>query len=202
MSAFSGGMEGYLVLLSPFFAVRSAFLGFIPLLDSLIERLQHPGVHGGDHVHRRIQFFLGHARFPCVRKAAVHSRIAEPHHRDRQTHQHLLPIGEAGHRMGIPVKLSKVSFVHSKLPLAANKFLKSLVRDLFRLQDVIIIRATGCSKRSQRRGARRSMSGGVLFSYVDAKSGKRNEAYGSFSAACYGLTPQIRAYENPPFTCT
>jgi hypothetical protein len=42
----------------------------------------------------------------------------------------------------------------------------------------------GCSKRSQRRGARRSMSGGVLFLYVDAKSVERNEAYESFSAAC------------------
>src|SRR5262249_60402945 len=41
----------------------------------------------------------------------------------------------------------------------------------------------GCSKRSQRRGARRSMSGGVLL-YVDAKSVERNEAYESFSAAC------------------
>src|SRR5262249_52558016 len=41
-----------------------------------------------------------------------------------------------------------------------------------------------CSKRSQRRGARRSMSGGVLFLYVDAKSVERNEAYESFSAAC------------------
>jgi hypothetical protein len=40
-----------------------------------------------------------------------------------------------------------------------------------------------CSKRSQRRGARRSMSGGVLL-YVDAKSVERNEAYEAFSAAC------------------
>jgi hypothetical protein len=37
-------------------------------------------------------------------------------------------------------------------------------------------------KKIQRRGARRSMSGGVLL-YVDAKSIERNEAYGSFSAA-------------------
>ena len=41
----------------------------------------------------------------------------------------------------------------------------------------------GCSKRSQRRGARRSMSGGVLFLYVDAKSIECNEACGSFSTA-------------------
>jgi hypothetical protein len=39
-------------------------------------------------------------------------------------------------------------------------------------------------KRSQRQGARKSMSGGVLFLYVDAKSVERNEAYESFSAVC------------------
>jgi hypothetical protein len=39
-------------------------------------------------------------------------------------------------------------------------------------------------KKIQRRGARRSMSGGVLFLYVDAKSIERNEAYEPFSAAC------------------
>ena len=36
-------------------------------------------------------------------------------------------------------------------------------------------------KKTQRRGARRSMSGGVLL-YVDAQSVERNEAYESFSA--------------------
>jgi hypothetical protein len=38
-------------------------------------------------------------------------------------------------------------------------------------------------KKTQRQGARRSMSGGVLL-YVDAKSIERNEAYEAFSAAC------------------
>src|SRR4030095_10478908 len=42
----------------------------------------------------------------------------------------------------------------------------------------------GRSKRAQRQGARRSMSGGVLCLYVDAKSVECNEAYESFSAAC------------------
>ena len=44
----------------------------------------------------------------------------------------------------------------------------------------------GCSKRAQRQGARRPMSGGVLL-YVDAKSVECNEAYESFSAACQGF---------------
>ena len=38
-------------------------------------------------------------------------------------------------------------------------------------------------KKTQRRGARRSMSGGVLL-YVDAKSVERNEVYEAFSAVC------------------
>jgi hypothetical protein len=60
-------------------------LGFISLLNPLIQRLQNPRVDRGDHVHRRIQLFFGHTCFPCVRKAAIHSRIAEPHHCDGKT---------------------------------------------------------------------------------------------------------------------
>ena len=40
--------------------------------------------------------------------------------------------------------------------------------------------AAGCSKRSQRRGARKSASEGVLRQYVDARRLERNEAYESF----------------------
>ena len=46
------------------------------------------------------------------------------------------------------------------------------------------IAETGWSKRSHRLGAGRSMSGGVLFLYVDAKSTERNEAYEAFSPVC------------------
>jgi len=83
----------------------------IPLLDSLIERLQDSGIHGGDHIDGGIQLFFGHARFPCVRKAPLHSRIAEPHHRDSKTHQHLLALAQAFHCMGVAVKGSKVGFL-------------------------------------------------------------------------------------------
>jgi len=34
----------------------------LAFLDSLIQRFQHPGVHGGDHVDRRIPVFLAHTR--------------------------------------------------------------------------------------------------------------------------------------------
>ena len=67
---------------------------FVSLLDPLIQRLQNTGIHRGDDIHSRIEFFFRHPRFPCVRKAAVHSRIAEPHHGCRQTDQHFLALGE------------------------------------------------------------------------------------------------------------
>jgi hypothetical protein len=82
--------------------------------------LQNPRVHRGDHVHGGVQLFFGHPRFPCVRKAPLHSRIAKPHHGDRETDQHFLPLGETFHGMGIAIKSSKVSFLrrHQLIPFA------------------------------------------------------------------------------------
>jgi hypothetical protein len=91
------------------------FLGFLPLLDSLIERLKHARIHGGDDVHGGIQFFFGHPRFPCVRKAAIHSGIAEPHRRDREADEHLLALAEALDGMRISVECPKVGFFHVML---------------------------------------------------------------------------------------
>ena len=51
-------------------------------------------------------------------------------------------------------------------------------------------------KKIQRRDGRRSMSGGVLFLYVDAKSVERNEPYEAFSAALFRV--QNRAARDPP----
>jgi hypothetical protein len=85
------------------------------LFDPLIERLEDSRIHGGDHIDRCIQLFFRHARFPCVRKATLHSWIAEPHHRDGKTDEHLLPFGETLHGMSIPIKRPKVSFLQSFL---------------------------------------------------------------------------------------
>jgi hypothetical protein len=74
--------------LPPLFVLRLA-----ALFDPLIERLQHSCIHRGDHVHRGIQLFFGHPRFPCVRKAAIHSRITKAHHRYREPHEHFLTLG-------------------------------------------------------------------------------------------------------------
>ena len=85
-------------------------LALTPRLHPLIERLQHARIHCCNHVHRRIQFLLRHPRFPCVRKAPIHSRIAQPHHRDRESHQHLLALGQTLDRMGVFIECSEVGF--------------------------------------------------------------------------------------------
>jgi hypothetical protein len=95
-------------------------LRFISLLDPLIERLKHSSVHRRDDIHRRVELFFGHSRFPCVRKAAIDSGIAEPHHRDREADQHLLAFGEALGRMRVPIERSEVSFFHGHCSFQAE----------------------------------------------------------------------------------
>jgi hypothetical protein len=96
--------------------------------------------------------------------------------------------------VGVTVKRPEIGFGHL---IVLSWGLESRVQCLASPAPPIEIRnsngAGGDSKRSQRRGARRSMSGGVLFLYVDAKSVERNEAYEAFSIVTYGFTPQIRA---------
>jgi hypothetical protein len=84
------------------------------LLNPLVQGLQNPCVHRRNHINRRIEFFLGHARFPCVRKAAVHSRIAEPHHRDGKANEHFLAICQALHGVSIAIKSSKIGFLQDR----------------------------------------------------------------------------------------
>jgi hypothetical protein len=81
----------------------------LALLNPLIQRLKNSRIHGGDDIYRRIQFFLGHARFPCVRKAPFHSGITEPHHRHGKTNEHFLAVGETFHGMSITIKGTKIS---------------------------------------------------------------------------------------------
>ena len=89
---------------------NSSRLG-ISRLDPLIQRLQHSCIDRRDHIHRRIQFFFGHSRFPRVRKATIDSRIAEPHHRNGEADQHLFALAEALDGMRVAVESSKVGFL-------------------------------------------------------------------------------------------
>ena len=71
----------------------SLSLALIPSFDPLIQRLENSRVHCSDHIYGCVQFFFRHPSFPCVRKASVNSWIAEPHHRDGETDEHLLALG-------------------------------------------------------------------------------------------------------------
>jgi hypothetical protein len=56
---------------------------------------------------------------------------------------------------------------------------EQIVLAILAVEDIVCLKST--SKKTQMRGARRAMGGGVLVSCVDAKSVERNEAYEAFS---------------------
>jgi hypothetical protein len=88
----------------------------VALFDSLIQRLEDARVDRSDHVNSRVEFFIGHSCFPCVRKAPFHSGIAETHDRDGKADQHLLPVGETFDRMRITIELAKIGFLNVNVP--------------------------------------------------------------------------------------
>ena len=88
------------------------WLLFLPRLDSLIERFEYACVNGSDDIHRCVEFLFGQSRFPCVRKAPVHSGIAVTRHRHSEPKEHLLPFAEAVDAMGVTIELSEICFFH------------------------------------------------------------------------------------------
>jgi hypothetical protein len=85
------------------------------LFDPLIEGLQHTRVHRRDHIHRGIQLFFRHPRFPCVRKAAIHSWIAQPHYCHRKTHEHLLALAQTFDGVGVFIECPEIGFIRGHL---------------------------------------------------------------------------------------
>src|SRR5207247_10457879 len=86
----------------------------------LIRRLQPARIRGGEHIDCCIEFSFRHPRFPCVRKAALHSGIAEPHRRHRQTDEHLLAFGEAFDGMRVTIKSSEIRFLQGLTPCSTS----------------------------------------------------------------------------------
>ena len=95
----------------PHVAPQSGSLCFVSLLDALIQRLQNTRVDGRNHIHRRVQFFIRHPRFPCVRKASFDSRVAQSHHRNRQADEHLFAVAETFDSVGITIEGAKIGFL-------------------------------------------------------------------------------------------
>jgi hypothetical protein len=85
----------------------------LALFDSLIQRLQNTRINGRNHIYRRIQFFLRHSRFPCIRKAPLYSWVAQSHHRHRQANEHLFSVSETFRSMGVAIESSKISFLQN-----------------------------------------------------------------------------------------
>jgi hypothetical protein len=73
--------------------------------------LQHARIHGCNDIDCRIELFFGHPRFPCVRKATLHSGIAEPYHCHGETDEHLLALGEAFDGMRVSIENSEICFL-------------------------------------------------------------------------------------------
>jgi hypothetical protein len=94
------------------------------LFDPLIQRLQNARVNGRNHIHRRVQFFLRHPRFPCVRKAPFDSRVAQSHHRNGQADEHLFTVGETFDSVSVTVEGSKISFFQSVTPFGFDTGLR------------------------------------------------------------------------------
>ena len=104
-------------------------LCLVPLLDALIQRLQHPGINRGDHIDRSLQFFFRHPRFPCVRKAPVNSWITEAHHRDGEADEHLFPLGKTFDGMRVAVKSSEIGFLQERRSYETGG--RSMLRPLY-----------------------------------------------------------------------
>ena len=92
-----------------------AWSRFLSLFNPLIERLEHPRIHGSNHIDGSIQLFYAHPCFSCIRKATIHSRITEAYHRDRQPDQHFLTVGKAFGRVRLTIKGSKICFFQGSL---------------------------------------------------------------------------------------
>ncbi len=73
-----------MLLLAPPIAFLAFELGF----GANVKGLQNPRVDGRDDVHSAVEICFVNACFPCVRKAALHSRLAVAHHGHGESHQH------------------------------------------------------------------------------------------------------------------
>ena len=73
-----------------------------------VQRLNNAGIDCRNNVHGSVKICLRDTGFPCVRKAPLHSRLTVTDEGNRQPNKYLLALGQVGHRMRIPIKLTKI----------------------------------------------------------------------------------------------
>ncbi len=93
------------------------FLTFELCFGANVEGLQNPCIDGRDDVHGTVEIGFVNARFPCVRKASLHSRLAIAHHGNGEAHQHLFALGEVVDGVCIAIELAKISPIAHVLSL-------------------------------------------------------------------------------------
>jgi hypothetical protein len=80
-----------------------------------VERLQNPCIDSCDDIHSAIEIGFVDTRFPCVRKATFHSRLAVAHHGNGETHKYFFALAEIFNGVSLAVKLPEVSSLNHGL---------------------------------------------------------------------------------------
>jgi hypothetical protein len=75
-----------------------------------IERLQNARIDSGDHIDGTIQIVLLDSGFPCVRKAALDSRLTVARKGDGEPHKYFFTLAEVRRGVSIAVKLAEIGF--------------------------------------------------------------------------------------------
>lgn len=90
-------------------ALRLRTLAFELGFGADIEGLQNACIDCCDDIHSAVEIGFVNTRFPCVRKASFHSRLAVAHHGDGQTHEYFFALTEICSGVSIAVKLTEIS---------------------------------------------------------------------------------------------
>ncbi|ETX00956.1 MAG: hypothetical protein ETSY1_09360 [Candidatus Entotheonella factor] len=80
-----------------------------------VERLQNTCIDGSDHIHSTVQIGFVNTCFPCIRKAAFHSRLTVAHHGNRKAHEDLFTFTQIVNGVSIAVKLPEISSLNHRL---------------------------------------------------------------------------------------
>jgi hypothetical protein len=86
-----------------------------------IERLQNARIDSGDHINGTIQIVFIDSGFPCVRKAALDSRLTVARKGNGEPHKYFFTLAEVRCRVGITVELAEIGFFAHHVLLADTR---------------------------------------------------------------------------------